>query len=202
VRRAWSLGTRLKASTLVSARSGTADPYPSSPVRTPKESGRAGDRTILRMRMISFDDGEPPTPRRATQFLYVTTDQLGCRTVSVVTVFRPLDTVASAANRIFSYQTSDDALGALKQQGRAGVVAAASVTCSSGSTAAIRGGPAVRLEQSPLTRTQCYGLPTRPQMSGGISRWSTATRPGRLCSSLTARVTIRCPPGVPVMFAA
>jgi hypothetical protein len=64
------------------------------------------------MRTISFGDGQPHTPRKATQLLYVTTDQLGCRSVSVVTVFQPLTKVASATTRIFSYQTSYDALGA------------------------------------------------------------------------------------------
>ena len=47
---------------------------------------------------------------RATQLLYVTTDELGCRTVSVVTVFQPRGKPAPA--RLLSYQTSYDALGA------------------------------------------------------------------------------------------
>jgi hypothetical protein len=49
---------------------------------------------------------------RTTQLLYVSTDELGCRTVSVVTVFQPLREPASSPTRLFSYQTSYDALGA------------------------------------------------------------------------------------------
>lgn len=61
---------------------------------------------------IAFADGGAHTPVKAAQLLYATTDELGCRTVSVVTVFRPLDKAASATTRLFSYQTSYDALGA------------------------------------------------------------------------------------------
>jgi hypothetical protein len=68
--------------------------------------------TILRTRTIAFAGGRANTPTKTTQFLYVTTDQLGCRTVSVVTVFQPLDEPASTPTRLFSYQTSYDALGA------------------------------------------------------------------------------------------
>jgi len=63
--------------------------------------------TILRTRAVAFAQGA-----KTTQLLYVTTDELGCRTISVVTVFQPLDESDSAATRIFSYQTSYDALGA------------------------------------------------------------------------------------------
>jgi hypothetical protein len=68
---------------------------------------------ILRTRTIPYS-GEfngTYTPVSATQLLYVTTDELGCRTVSVVTVFHPLDDSAGGA-RLISYQTSYDALGA------------------------------------------------------------------------------------------
>jgi hypothetical protein len=68
--------------------------------------------TILRTRTIAFAEREADTPMRTIQLLYVTTDELGCRTVSVVTVFHPLHESASAATRLFSYQTSYDALGA------------------------------------------------------------------------------------------
>lgn len=68
--------------------------------------------TILRTRTIAFADGGSNTPMNTTQLLYVTTDELGCRTVSVVTVFQPLDGSASTPTRLFSYQTSYDALGA------------------------------------------------------------------------------------------
>lgn len=68
--------------------------------------------TILRTRTIAFAEGRANTPVKTTQLLYVSTDELGCRTVSVVTVFHPLDASASTPTRLFSYQTSYDALGA------------------------------------------------------------------------------------------
>jgi hypothetical protein len=68
--------------------------------------------TILRTRTIAFAGGRANTPVKTTQLLYVTTDQLGCRTVSAVTVFQPLNEPASTPTRLFSYQTSYDALGA------------------------------------------------------------------------------------------
>lgn len=67
--------------------------------------------SILRTRSIAFSgefDGGY-TPVKAAQILYVTRDELGCRTDSVVTVFQPL---TSAVTRLISYQTSYDALGA------------------------------------------------------------------------------------------
>ncbi|MGH3192133.1 MAG: hypothetical protein ACRDOL_33785, partial [Streptosporangiaceae bacterium] len=66
----------------------------------------------MRTRTIPFADGRANTPMKTAQLLYVTTDELGCRTVSVVTVFQPLDEPASAPTRLFAYQTSYDALGA------------------------------------------------------------------------------------------
>jgi hypothetical protein len=68
--------------------------------------------TILRTRAIAFAGGSANTPVKTAQLLYVTTDELRCRTVSVVSVFQPLDESASAPTRLFSYQTSYDALGA------------------------------------------------------------------------------------------
>jgi len=68
--------------------------------------------TILRTRTIAFVEGGGNTPMKTAQLLYVTTDELGCRTVSVVTVFQPLDESAPTSIRLFSYQTSYDALGA------------------------------------------------------------------------------------------
>lgn len=68
--------------------------------------------TILRTRTIAFADGQANTAMKTAQLLYVTTDELGCRTVSVVTVLHPLETPTSAPTRLFSYQTSYDALGA------------------------------------------------------------------------------------------
>lgn len=49
---------------------------------------------------------------KATQLLYVTTDEIGRRTVSVVTVLQPLDRAASSITRLVSYQEAYDALGA------------------------------------------------------------------------------------------
>jgi hypothetical protein len=51
-------------------------------------------------------------PVKATQLLYVTTDELGRKTVSVATVLQPIDRAASSADRVVSYQTAYDALGA------------------------------------------------------------------------------------------
>jgi hypothetical protein len=68
--------------------------------------------TILRRRTIAFAEGRANTPMKTTQLLYVTTDELGCKTISVVTVFQPLHRPSSAPTRLFSYQTSYDALGA------------------------------------------------------------------------------------------
>ena len=68
--------------------------------------------TILRTRTIAFAEGRANTSMKTTQLLYVTTDELDCRTVSVVTVFQPLDESTSTPTRLFSYQTSYDALGA------------------------------------------------------------------------------------------
>ncbi len=67
--------------------------------------------TILRTRTIAPGDGNANTPLKTTQLLYVTTDELGCRTVSVVTVFQPHRQSAVSPTRLFSYQTSYDALG-------------------------------------------------------------------------------------------
>jgi hypothetical protein len=70
--------------------------------------------TILRTRTITFNDvyNGVNVPAKTIELLYVTTDELGCRTDSVVTVFEPLGLAASAPTRLFSYQTSYDALGA------------------------------------------------------------------------------------------
>lgn len=68
--------------------------------------------TILRTRTIAFAEGGTSTPLKGTQLLYATTDELGCRTVSVVTVFQPPGDAASGSTRLLSYQTSYDGLGA------------------------------------------------------------------------------------------
>jgi hypothetical protein len=85
----------------------TADPF----YRWSGSLARDTPGTVLRTRTIAVDEtGGPATPVRATQLLYVTTDELGRRTVSVATVLRPRD--ESAATRLVSYQTAYDALGA------------------------------------------------------------------------------------------
>ena len=58
-----------------------------------------------------FAEGRANTPMKTTQLLYVTTDEPGCRTVLVATVFQPLHKSALTATRLFSCQTSYDALG-------------------------------------------------------------------------------------------
>jgi len=68
--------------------------------------------TILRTRTISFAAAGATTPVRAAQLLYVTTDELGRRTVSVATVLRPLDKAVAPATGLVSYQAAYDALGA------------------------------------------------------------------------------------------
>ena len=67
--------------------------------------------TILRTRTIAFVDGSANPSLKTTQLLYVTTDELGCRTISVVTVFQPHSGSTANPIRLFSYQTSYDALG-------------------------------------------------------------------------------------------
>jgi len=66
----------------------------------------------LRTRAIAFAEGTANAPMKTAQLLYVTTDELGCRTISVVTVFHPLRAPTFDRTRMFSYQTSYDALGA------------------------------------------------------------------------------------------
>lgn len=68
--------------------------------------------TVLRTRTIAFAVGGGNEPVTAIQLLYVTTDELGCRPVSVVTVFHPAAEPVSDPTRLLSYQTSYDALGA------------------------------------------------------------------------------------------
>ena len=71
----------------------------------------AAPGTILRTRTIAFVDGSAHPSLKTTQLLYITTDELGCRTISVVTVFQPLSGSTGNPIRLFSYQTSYDALG-------------------------------------------------------------------------------------------
>ena len=68
--------------------------------------------TILRTRTITFPDAGVTTPVKASQLLYVTTDELGRRAVSVATVLQPHATTGPAGIRLVSYQAAYDALGA------------------------------------------------------------------------------------------
>jgi Secretory lipase len=87
----------------------TADPF----YRWSGPLARDMPGTILRTRAVTVGEaGGPATPVKATQLLYVTTDELGRRTVSVVTVLQPPGKAAPAATRLVSYQTPYDALAA------------------------------------------------------------------------------------------
>ena len=66
---------------------------------------------MLRTRPVTVTRAGAPTPARATQLLYVTTDELGRRTASVVTVLQPRDAAGSSVTRLVSYQEAYDALG-------------------------------------------------------------------------------------------
>ena len=69
--------------------------------------------TILRTRTTTVAyEGGPTTTQKDTQLLYVTTNELGHRTVSVATVLQPLGEAAPAPTRLVSYQPAYDALGA------------------------------------------------------------------------------------------
>lgn len=68
--------------------------------------------TVLRTRSVTVTRTEVSTPVKVAQLLYVTTDELGHRTVSVATVVHPLDKAPSAAAPLVSYQAAYDALGA------------------------------------------------------------------------------------------
>jgi hypothetical protein len=63
---------------------------------------------VLRHRTVTIAEGGHPTPLTGTQLLYRTTGELGQRTVTVATVIRPANPVAT---KIVSYQTAYDALG-------------------------------------------------------------------------------------------
>jgi Secretory lipase len=90
----------------------TVDPF----YRWSGSLGHDAPGTILRTRTIAVDEaGGPATPVKAAQLLYVTTNQMGRRTVSVATVLQPLNRASSSATqpvRLVSYQTAYDALGA------------------------------------------------------------------------------------------
>ncbi|HUA96252.1 MAG TPA: lipase family protein [Acidimicrobiales bacterium] len=67
---------------------------------------------VLRVRPVDVTRVGQPTPAKVTQLLYVTTDELGRRAVSVATVVQPDNGAESAATRLVSYQEAYDALGA------------------------------------------------------------------------------------------
>jgi hypothetical protein len=86
----------------------TADPF----YRWRGSLRRDAPGTVLRTRSVTVTRTEVSTPVKVAQLLYVTTDELGHRTVSVATVVHPLDKAPSAAAPLVSYQTAYDALGA------------------------------------------------------------------------------------------
>jgi hypothetical protein len=68
--------------------------------------------TVLRTRSVIVTEAEASTPVKVTQLLYVTTDELGHKTVSVATVVHARDKTPSATSPLVSYQAAYDALGA------------------------------------------------------------------------------------------
>ena len=68
--------------------------------------------TVLRTRPVSVTRTGLTTLGRVSQLLYVTTDELGKKTVSVATVVQPEKMSASRATHLISYQAAYDALGA------------------------------------------------------------------------------------------
>jgi hypothetical protein len=68
--------------------------------------------TVLRTRSVTVTKADASTQVKATQLLYVTTNELGQRVVSVTTVLRPLHSSASSVTRLVSYQEPYDARGA------------------------------------------------------------------------------------------
>jgi hypothetical protein len=86
----------------------TADPF----YRWRGSLRRDAPGTVLRTRSVTAARAEASTPVKVTQLLYVTTDELGHRTVSVATVVHPLDKSPSATAPLVSYQAAYDALGA------------------------------------------------------------------------------------------
>jgi hypothetical protein len=95
----------------------TADQGPLVPTADPFYRWRRSLRddapgTVLRTRSVTVTGAEVPTPVKVTQLLYVTTDELGHRTVSVAIVVHPRDKAPSATAPLVSYQAAYDALGA------------------------------------------------------------------------------------------
>jgi hypothetical protein len=68
--------------------------------------------TVLRTRAVNVTSARLPAPVKVSQLLYVTTDELGRRAVSVATVVQPENMAASATTHLVSYQAAYDALGA------------------------------------------------------------------------------------------
>jgi len=91
----------------------TADPF----YRWTRSLRRDPPGTVLRTRSVTVSRAEVSVPVKVTQLLYVTTDELDRRTVSVATVVHPLDKAPSATAplataSLVSYQAAYDALGA------------------------------------------------------------------------------------------
>ena len=89
----------------------SADPAPSAdPFYTPPAGfGSTRPGTVLRTRTVTIAFAGVPTPVRATQALYRTTDQHGSPTATVTTILRPSD--SAPVRDIVSYQIAYDGLG-------------------------------------------------------------------------------------------
>ena len=104
------VGTQVRAAS-------TAAQVPLVPTTNPFYRWRGSLRhdapgTVLRTRSVTATRAAASTPVKVTQLLYVTTDELGHRSVSVATVVHPLDKAPSATAPLVSYQAAYDALGA------------------------------------------------------------------------------------------
>ncbi len=86
----------------------TTDPF----YRWHRSLAHRAPGTVLRTRHVILAGAGASTKVNAIQLLYVTTDELGHRTVSVATVLESVDPVGPVATRLVSYQTAYDALGA------------------------------------------------------------------------------------------
>lgn len=86
----------------------TADPF----YRWSGSLAHDAPGTVLRSRPVAVTKAGASTQVKATQLLYVTTDELARTTVSVVTVLQPLHAALSARTELVSYQEPYDGLGA------------------------------------------------------------------------------------------
>jgi hypothetical protein len=92
----------------VSAPAPTADPF----YRWSGSLRHDPPGTVLRTRPVTVTEARASTPVKVTQLLYVTTNELDHKTVSVATVIQPPDKSPPTALHMISYQAAYDALGA------------------------------------------------------------------------------------------